>query len=43
MSLLKVAFDATLAFQFYKRGVLDPTGLIGGCGKEPELNHGVPI
>jgi C1A family cysteine protease len=38
---LSIALDATLAFQFYKRGVLDPNGLIGGCGKNPQLNHAV--
>ena len=38
---LSIALDATLAFQFYKKGVLDPKGLIGGCGKKPELNHAV--
>jgi cathepsin F len=40
---LSVALDATFAFQFYKRGVLNPKGLIGGCGKDPELNHAVLI
>lgn len=38
---LSVALDATIAFQFYHRGVLKPDGLIGGCGKNPELNHAV--
>lgn len=38
---LSVALDATLPFQFYRRGVLDPKGLLGGCGKDPELNHAV--
>jgi len=38
---LSIALDATLAFQFYKKGVLDPSGLIGGCGKSSELNHAV--
>ncbi|EOD18145.1 hypothetical protein EMIHUDRAFT_349865 [Emiliania huxleyi CCMP1516] len=40
---LSIALDATLAFQFYRRGVLDPprSPLLGGCGRQPELNHAV--
>jgi len=42
---LSIALDATLAFQFYKGGVLDPSShpVLGGCSaKEPtELNHAV--
>lgn len=45
---LSVALDATLAFQFYKRGVLDPSShpLLGGCQDkttEEQLNHAVLI
>jgi cathepsin F len=40
---LSIALDATIAFQFYKRGVLRPSShpILGGCGKDPELNHAV--
>jgi len=39
---LSVAFDATLVFQFYHRGIINPKGLFGCSSKStPELNHGV--
>eukprot|EP00658_Telonema_sp_P-2_P030084 TRINITY_DN22787_c0_g1_i2.p1 TRINITY_DN22787_c0_g1~~TRINITY_DN22787_c0_g1_i2.p1 ORF type:complete len:175 (-),score=58.78 TRINITY_DN22787_c0_g1_i2:153-677(-) len=38
---LSIALDATIVFQFYKKGILDPTGLIGGCPKDCDLNHAV--
>ena len=41
---LSIALDATIAFQFYKRGVLDPSShpILGGCANvNPELNHAV--
>jgi len=43
---LSIALDATLAFQFYKRGVLDPSShpILGGCSnptKSDDLNHAV--
>merc|ERR1711934_14351 len=44
--LLSVALDATLAFQFYKKGVLDPSShpILGGCAANTtsdQLNHAV--
>lgn len=41
---LSIALDATIAFQFYKRGILNPSSMpiLGGCAKvKPELNHAV--
>jgi len=43
---LSIALDATLAFQFYKRGVLDPSShpILGGCADKTtsdNLNHAV--
>jgi len=43
---LSIALDASLAFQFYKKGVLDPSSIavLGGCSsptKSDDLNHAV--
>jgi len=43
---LSIALDATLAFQFYKKGILDPSShpVLGGCAattKPDQLNHAV--